>query len=218
MTVLLDGPVVGGTAFEKLFEAHHAEIHRYLRRVITREAAADDLLEETFLLAFRARRSLHVDTDLRAWLFAIATHLCRNHSRRERRQAVTSTKGEERRRSPNRVRAEREAVHDARGRLEAIIRRLPVSPRLAFTMRKFHDLGYDTIGASLSCTAGRARIHVVDALRRIRRELDRHCLGSGGRRGKSASVTRDSHDGTRSSRWRRVPRADGAWGSDVPTP
>ena len=211
MTVLLDDRVVEAITFEKLFEAHYAEIHRYLRFVVTRRAAADDLSEETFVCAFRARRSLPVDTDLRVWLFGIATHLCRNHFRRERRRAATSSKGEERW-SPNRVRAEREVIQDPRGRLEGIIRRLPVSQRLTFTMRKFHDLGYEAIGSSLSCTAGRARIYVFNALRRMRRELDRHSPGERKGRRKSAFVTRGGHDGTRSSAsgGSLVPMAPGA--------
>jgi DNA-directed RNA polymerase specialized sigma24 family protein len=47
-----------------------------------------------------------------------------------------------------------------------------VSQRVAFTMRRFHDLGYDAIGASLGCSTGEARIHVFAALRRIRREFN----------------------------------------------
>ena len=38
-------------------EAHHAEIYRYLRRVTSRAAEADDLSQETFLRPYRACRS-----------------------------------------------------------------------------------------------------------------------------------------------------------------
>jgi RNA polymerase sigma factor (sigma-70 family) len=170
MTVLLDDRVVGGGAFEKLLDTHHSEIHCYIWRVVT-GAATEDLSVETFLRAFRARRSPSVDTDLRAWIFKIATRLCRDHLRRERRRPATSAEGDERL-SANRVRPQGETIHGPRGQLEAIIRRLPVGQRLAFTMRRFHDLGYDAIGASLGCSTGEARIHVFAALRRIRREFN----------------------------------------------
>lgn len=193
--MLLEGRVAGGTAFEKLVEAHHSDIHRYLWHVVTLGAAADDLSAETFLRAFRARRSLPVDTDLRPWLFAIATRLCRKHFRGERGRAATLA-ARKQGRSANGVRPEGETVQDARGRLEAIIRRLPLNQRLAFAMRRFHDLGYDAIGASLGCSAGRAQIHVFDALRRIRRELDAPARGNGGESRQRAAVTRGSDDGT----------------------
>jgi hypothetical protein len=61
---------------------------------------------------------------------------------------------------------------DARGRLEAVILGLPVTLRLAVTMRKLHGLDYGAIGASLDCAAETARAHVLEALRQIRRGLD----------------------------------------------
>jgi RNA polymerase sigma-70 factor, ECF subfamily len=170
MTVLVDGRVAGDAAFEKLLDTHHSDIHGYISRVVI-GAAADDVSVETFLHAFRARRSPPVDTDRRAWLFTIATRLCRNHLRRARRRPATSVGGDERL-SANRVRPQGATIQGPRVQLEAIIRRLPVSQRLAFTMRRFHDLGYDAIGASLGCSRGEARIHVFAALRRIRREFD----------------------------------------------
>src|SRR5262245_49089127 len=122
MMAFLDSRVVGGVAFEKLLDAHHSELHRFIQRVVSR-MAADDLSVETFLRAFRDRRSRPVDLDSRAWLFTIATRLCRSHFRRERCPPAPSV------------------GDDSRDPLEAIVRRLPVSQRLAFTMRRFHDLG-----------------------------------------------------------------------------
>jgi DNA-directed RNA polymerase specialized sigma24 family protein len=49
---------------------------------------------------------------------------------------------------------------------------LPMKQRLAFTMRKMHELDYDAIGASLECSAESARAHVFQALKKIRRGLD----------------------------------------------
>ena len=72
--------------FDGIVAAHHAEICRYLRRVITRSAEADDLSQETFLRAYRAYRALPPEANVRAWLFAIATNLCRNYFRSEKRR------------------------------------------------------------------------------------------------------------------------------------
>ncbi|HSE03613.1 MAG TPA: RNA polymerase sigma factor, partial [Methylomirabilota bacterium] len=66
-------------AFEAVVAAHHAEIRRYLLRVTARGSDADDLSQETFLRAFRAYRALPPGSNVRAWLFTIATNLGRNH-------------------------------------------------------------------------------------------------------------------------------------------
>ena len=78
---------MGQQPFETIMEAHHAEIYRYLRRVTSRAAEADDLSQETFLRAYRAYRALPSDANVRAWLFTIATNLARNHFRAEGRRS-----------------------------------------------------------------------------------------------------------------------------------
>src|SRR5437879_13366859 len=78
--------------FAAVVGSHHAEIRRYLLRITARVSDADDLSQETFLRAFRAHRSLPAGANVRAWLFAIATNLCRNHFRAQtrRRQAYAA--------------------------------------------------------------------------------------------------------------------------------
>src|SRR5262245_56635866 len=72
--------------FEAIVATHHGEIHRYLARVTSRTSDADDLSQETFVRAYRAYRELPPGANLRAWLFAIATNLSRNHFRGEARR------------------------------------------------------------------------------------------------------------------------------------
>jgi len=160
-------------AFEAIVARHHAEIHRYVARVTARASEADDLSQETFLRAFRAYRSLPQDANVRAWLFAIASNLCKNHFRAEgrRRRAHAEVTG-----AAPRVDhdwPEGEAVFsEASARIDGIVATLPLKQRLAFTMRKIHDLDYEAIGESLGCSAESARAHVFQALRKIRRGLD----------------------------------------------
>lgn len=160
-------------AFEEVVAAHHPEIYRYLRRVASRPADADDIAQETFLRAYRAWGRLDPDANVRAWLFAIATNLNRNHHRAERRRsrfqaAVRAAQADVDRHDP-----EGASLGDEMQRLvERIVRRLPDRQRMAFVMRKVHDLDYDAIGRSLGCTPDTARAHVFQALRKIRLGLN----------------------------------------------
>ena len=167
-----------GDAFEAVVAAHHAEIHRYLVRITARASDADDLSQETFLRAFRAHRGLAPDANVRAWLFAIATNLCRNHFRGEkRRRLAMAAAGAEP--APVGGRPDGHVLLQETGaRVDAILTALPMRQRLAFTMRKLHDLEYDAIGASLDCSAETARAHVFQALRKIRRGLDDVAIAS----------------------------------------
>lgn len=158
--------------FEAVVAAHHAEIHRYLARVTGRASDADDLSQETFLRAFRAHGTLSPDANVRAWLFAIATNVYRNHLRSEsrRRRAYTAA-AEQPAGAPDRPDGTA-LVRETAARLDRIVAGLPLRQRLAFTLRKVHDLDYETIGTSLACSAETARAHVFQAVRKIRRALD----------------------------------------------
>jgi RNA polymerase sigma-70 factor (ECF subfamily) len=159
--------------FEALMSDHHAEIYRYILRVTGRRQDADDLSQETFLRAFRAHRRLSPDANRRAWLFAIATNLARNHFRsQKRRRLAYSAVGTETREAdderPDAVTLSRE-IGTA---VDEVVSGLPLKQRLAFLQRKIHGLDYEAIGQSLACSAETARAHVFQALRKVRRALE----------------------------------------------
>ena len=159
--------------FESIVAAHHAEIHRYLTRATSRAGDADDLSQETFVRAYKAYRALPPDANVRAWLFAIATNLCRNHFRAEgrRRQAMAAVAAGASERGPSWPEGEAIASQ-ASARIDRIVAGLPFKQRVAFAMRKVHELDYEAIGRSLECSAESARAHVFQALRKIRLGLD----------------------------------------------
>lgn len=164
---------MGQQPFETILEAHHAEIYRYLVRVTLRRTEAEDLAQETFLRAYRAYRTLPPDANLRAWLFTIATNCARNHFRAERRrrrahEAVRAVRTER----DDGARPDGETLfNEARERLDGVVARLPFKQRLAFVLRKIHELDYEAVAASLGCSAESARAHVFQALKKIRRDL-----------------------------------------------
>ncbi|MBI1734764.1 MAG: RNA polymerase sigma factor [Candidatus Rokubacteria bacterium] len=161
--------------FETVVEAHHPEIRRYLTRVTRRAAEADDLAQETFLRAYRSWHALPANANVRAWLFAIATNLSRNHFRGEQRRsrahesvkAIVSERGHES--TDGGV-----MFSEALGVVESVVERLPFKQRTAFVLRKIHELDYVAIGSVLDCSSDTARAHVFQALRKIRQSLDGH--------------------------------------------
>jgi RNA polymerase sigma-70 factor (ECF subfamily) len=168
---------MGLEPFETVVATHHAEIYRYLLRLTSRRGDADDLSQETFLRAYRAWDRLDAGANVRAWLFTIATNLAKNHFRSESRRrrayaGVAETRTDVDPASPEAERRYRE-TRDLIGR---VVDGLPLKQRLAFVLRKLHDLEYDAIGASLACSPDSARAHVFQALKKIRLGLNGHEL------------------------------------------
>lgn len=70
-----------------LFELYHGEIFAYLQRMVADREWAQDLAQETFLQAYRARDRIANLENPRAWLYRIATNLALNALKRKRRFA-----------------------------------------------------------------------------------------------------------------------------------
>ena len=69
-------------AFAGLYDRHSAVLHRYVARRLG-EGAADDVVADTFLDAFRKRHRFDATVrDARPWLYGIATNLIGKHCAR----------------------------------------------------------------------------------------------------------------------------------------
>lgn len=73
------------TAIPELLEAHGDRIFALGRRLCDRPEDAEDLVQETFLRAFRAWGSFEGRSDPSTWLYTIAVRACRRMRRRSRR-------------------------------------------------------------------------------------------------------------------------------------
>jgi RNA polymerase sigma-70 factor (ECF subfamily) len=70
--------------FEALYAAYQHPILSYLYRLVGDAACAEELCQEAFARAYRARRSMDNVQNVRAWLYRIATNAARDQLRRRR--------------------------------------------------------------------------------------------------------------------------------------
>jgi RNA polymerase sigma-70 factor (ECF subfamily) len=63
-------------AFTELLQRHHREIHVHCYRMLGSFDDCEDLVQETFLRAWRGRATFAGRSSLRAWLYKIATNAC----------------------------------------------------------------------------------------------------------------------------------------------
>lgn len=71
-------------AFAVVVERYQARIARYLRRLVSDTALAEDLTQETFLSAYTAIRKTGTALALGPWLYKIATNHAYMHFRRQK--------------------------------------------------------------------------------------------------------------------------------------
>ncbi|MDP9865341.1 MULTISPECIES: RNA polymerase subunit sigma-70 [Streptosporangium] len=80
-----------GSAFAALVKRHRRELHVHCYRMLGSFEEAEDLVQETFLRAWRKRASFEGGPLFRAWLYRIATNACLDAIRRSSRQLSSLT-------------------------------------------------------------------------------------------------------------------------------
>jgi RNA polymerase sigma factor (sigma-70 family) len=162
-------------AFAGLYDRHAAPLHRYAARRLG-VGAADDIVADTFLDAFRKRhRYDRTVTDARPWLYGIAANLIGKHSRSEvrmlRAYARTGT---------DPVLAEtdeadsRLASAAVRQDLAAALAALTSGDRDVLLMIAWADLSYAEVATALGIPVGTVRSRLHRARARIRAALGGH--------------------------------------------
>lgn len=73
-------------AFEALVRDHAGAVFGFVLRRVGDRSRAEDLAQETFLRAWRAREGFRGEATSRAWLMAIASNVIRDDARRRRRR------------------------------------------------------------------------------------------------------------------------------------
>lgn len=159
------------TRFTDLLGSYEKEIHRYAFRMTGNSEDASDVLQDTFLRAFKAFPKLPADANHRAWLYRIAY-----------RQALNLI------RSKN-VRASQPlddaiGLHDGNGHpddlaetrrlartLGDVIRKLTLRQRSALLLKKYEGLAYRDVAEILGCSEETARAQVYQAMKKIRNGL-----------------------------------------------
>lgn len=151
-------------AVERLYREVGPEIQSYLRRHLPDCGAADDLLQEVFVIVVRDCSALQAARSPRTWIFGIARNLLREHRRRARRQMSPLTDAQE-------ATAD---THSADGRIEAVkeaILGLPEKNREVLELRVGLNLTYEEIAEILAVPMGTVRSRLHYAVRALRDRL-----------------------------------------------
>jgi RNA polymerase sigma-70 factor (ECF subfamily) len=142
---------------------------------------AEDLVQETWILAYRWLDRLNNPASLRPWLLAIAQNVLaeavRKQSRQKRtppaavlRSAESHLLGEVASSSPTPIQvAERTDTHD---QVLAMLRSLPEEYRSALTLRYLAGADYETIETQLGLTNGALRGLLHRGLKILRTRLE----------------------------------------------
>src|SRR3954468_4971421 len=143
--------------FETFYDAHRAEVLRFLNSRLGGQRA-EDAFQETFLRALRAYDRLEQADHLRAWILTIPSPIAIGDGRRRNPQDEL----------PDDI--WHEDVRPAFEELAPLTDGLPPKERAAVVLRYGYGLEYEEIGGALGSNEQAARQAASAGVRRLRKE------------------------------------------------
>ncbi len=175
-------------AFNEIVLRYKSKVYNYIFRMIHSALDAEDLTQETFVRAYQSIRSFQSRASLNTWLFRIATNLCIDYSRRNKRVAGMTTslsqegseEEEVEREIPDRAfDPQRLLLNKELGlKLNAALAELPEKLRTVVLLYDVEGLPYEEIAAIVGCPLGTVKSRIFNARSSLRTKLGPYLTGS----------------------------------------
>jgi RNA polymerase sigma-70 factor (ECF subfamily) len=167
-------------AFSELVRRHQSAVRATLRRLCGEHGLADDLAQETFLLAFRNLSGFRQEARFSTWLYRIATNVFLGHARRRHEEPVADTEAV----TPQTLAPGPDAhsLATLRMDLERAMALLSDAERAAIVQCYHNDLSHEEAAYVLQCPVGTVKTHILRAKQKLKTRLAGWEPGTGGTR------------------------------------
>lgn len=167
-------------AFGLLVEKYHRKLGRLLSRMIRDQTEVEDVVQESFIKAYRALHNFRGDSAFYTWLYRIGINTAKNYlvSLGRKPQVLNDVEiedvenfegGSEMRsmETPETALATKQIAQTVNDAVEG----LPEDLRTAITLRELEGLSYEEIAAIMQCPIGTVRSRIFRARETIASEL-----------------------------------------------
>jgi RNA polymerase sigma-70 factor, ECF subfamily len=155
-----------------LMDKYKERIYWYIRRLVVLHEDAEDVLQETFINAYRYASSFNGQSKIYTWLYKIATNECIALFRRNKKSTVQLIEI-----SSKLVNELQDSsignVESALKDFYAAILQLPEKQRIVFNLRYFDDLSYEEIEEIVGSSAGTLKTNYHYATEKIKNYLNK---------------------------------------------
>ena len=153
------------TEFKQLYDQQYTSVYRAIRGVVLDAAAAEDLTQETFVRAYRARHRYTPTAPPGAWLRRIGINLAISHLRRQKLARFLPARLYM---APDRRDYDRAEARDVVGKaMEALSPKL----RAAIVLHYYEGLTRDEIATVLGVPSGTVASRIAKAVAIMRKTM-----------------------------------------------
>ena len=155
---------------------HLDALYSTARRLTRNPSEAEDLVQDTYVKAFRHRRRFRAGTNLRAWLFAILHNTFLNDIRRRKGSPIdvdgdAAERAADRQADSEPTPEESLVAQATAAEVEAALDSLPGSYREAVWLRDAQDLSYAEIAEVLQVPIGTVMSRIARGRRLLHQKL-----------------------------------------------
>lgn len=175
-------------AFNEIVARYKNKVYNYICRMIGAGLDAEDLTQETFVRAYLNMKSFQSRASLNTWLFRIATNICIDHTRKNRKIKTLTTSlskedyedGEDIERDIPDQRYDPQLLllnSELGVQLTEAIRGLPEKLRMVVLLHDIEGLAYEEIAQIVDCPLGTVKSRLFNARTALRNKLSPYLDG-----------------------------------------
>ncbi len=166
--------------FSRLVDAYSSKIYRLALKMLNQQQDAEDVLQETFVKAYRGLKTFDGRSKISTWLFRIATNEALMLIRKKHPEVVSidePVETEEGEQEPVQIidwccLPESELLSgESREKLDAAVQKLPERLRVVFLLRDINDLSTHETAEVLGLSDTAVKTRLSRARLRLREEL-----------------------------------------------
>ena len=166
-------------AFGLLVEKYHRKLGRILTRIVRDQTEIEDIVQETFIKAYRALPNFRGDSAFYTWLYRIGINTAKNHlvAMGKRHRSMTEFENEDGDFEDTHQVSEEEnpettlLTKEIGVAVNTAIESLPEELKVAITLREIEGLSYEEIAEMMECPIGTVRSRIFRARETIAEKL-----------------------------------------------
>ncbi len=163
----LRDPDTKSRAFDDLVRRYQQRLYHHVRRLVIDHDDADDVLQNTFLKAWRHIDSFRADSQLHTWLYRIATNESLSFLQSKNKRAhsdVADIQDDLRHSLTNSPHIQADTIEM---KLQQAILTLPDRQRTVFHLRYYDEMPYEDMSQILEVTTGSLKASYHHAVKKI---------------------------------------------------
>lgn len=168
---LMQNPVRKEQGLAALMELFQRPLYCHIRKMVGDHDDSDDILQNTFVKAWRFFDGFRAESSLKTWLFRIATNECLTLLEKRKKRNLSDLRDIENNLGHSEQVTSTMTGEDIQQRLEAAVASLPDKQKQVFVMKYYDEMKYSEMVEILGGTEGSLKASFHHAVKKIENYL-----------------------------------------------